>query len=91
MAPALGFAFVLAIASVGWLLAHDVGLSPDRVLVAFVAYQMRLVVPIQGLMGLYTSIASARASSKTSRGIMQLSFTTMASRVVPSSSTSAFA
>jgi ATP-binding cassette subfamily B protein len=32
------------------------------VLVAFVAYQMRLVAPIQGLMGLYTSIASARVS-----------------------------
>ncbi|MGH7676831.1 MAG: ABC transporter ATP-binding protein [Gemmatimonadaceae bacterium] len=31
-------------------------------LVAFVAYQMRLVTPIQGLMGLYTSIASARVS-----------------------------
>lgn len=32
------------------------------VLIAFVAYQMRLVAPIQGLMGLYTSVASARVS-----------------------------
>jgi ATP-binding cassette subfamily B protein len=31
-------------------------------LVAFGAYQMRLVAPIQGLMGLYASIASARVS-----------------------------
>jgi len=31
-------------------------------LVAFIAYQMRLVGPIQGLMGLYASIASARVS-----------------------------
>jgi ATP-binding cassette subfamily B protein len=31
-------------------------------LVAFVAYQMRLLGPIQGLMGLYASIATARVS-----------------------------
>ena len=31
-------------------------------LVAFVAYQMRLAAPIQGLMGLYASIATARVS-----------------------------
>jgi ATP-binding cassette subfamily B protein len=30
--------------------------------VAFMAYQMRLLAPVQGLMGLYTSIASARVS-----------------------------
>jgi len=30
--------------------------------VAFMAYQMRLMAPIQGLMGLYTSLATARAS-----------------------------
>jgi len=30
--------------------------------VAFLAYQMRLLSPIQGLMGLYTNLASARAS-----------------------------
>jgi ATP-binding cassette, subfamily B, bacterial len=33
-------------------------------LVAFVAYQMRLAWPIQALMGLYTSLASARVSLK---------------------------
>jgi ATP-binding cassette subfamily B protein len=33
-------------------------------LVAFVAYQMRLVWPIQALMGLYASLASARVSLK---------------------------
>ena len=31
-------------------------------LVAFIAYQMRLVGPIQGLMGLYASLAAARVS-----------------------------
>ena len=31
-------------------------------LVAFVAYQMRLVAPVQALMGLFTSLASARVS-----------------------------
>ena len=31
-------------------------------LVAFVAYQMRLMGPVQGLMGLYTGIATARVS-----------------------------
>ncbi len=31
-------------------------------LVAFIAYQMRLVWPIQALMGLYASLASARVS-----------------------------
>jgi ATP-binding cassette subfamily B protein len=31
-------------------------------LVAFVAYQMRLVGPIQGMMGLYTNLATARVS-----------------------------
>ena len=31
-------------------------------LVAFVAYQMRLLGPVQGLMGLYSSIATARVS-----------------------------
>ncbi len=30
--------------------------------VAFVAYQMRLLAPVQGLMGLYTSLATARVS-----------------------------
>jgi ATP-binding cassette subfamily B protein len=31
-------------------------------LVAFAAYQVRLLAPVQGLMGLYTSVASARVS-----------------------------
>ena len=31
-------------------------------LVAFMAYQMRLLSPVQGLMGLYTSLATARVS-----------------------------
>ena len=31
-------------------------------LVAFIAYQMRLLSPVQGLMGLYTGIATARVS-----------------------------
>jgi ATP-binding cassette subfamily B protein len=31
-------------------------------LVAFMAYQMRLLSPVQGLMGLYTNLASARVS-----------------------------
>jgi ATP-binding cassette subfamily B protein len=31
-------------------------------LVAFIAYQMRLLAPVQGLMGLYASIATARVS-----------------------------
>lgn len=31
-------------------------------LVAFIAYQMRLVAPVQALMGLFTSLASARVS-----------------------------
>ena len=31
-------------------------------LVAFVAYQMRLLSPVQGLMGIYTSVAAARVS-----------------------------
>jgi ATP-binding cassette subfamily B protein len=30
--------------------------------VAFLAYQMRLMAPVQGLMGIYTNLASARAS-----------------------------
>lgn len=41
-------------------------------LVAFVAYQMRLVQPIQGLMGLYASIASARVSLRRVHEIMDV-------------------
>jgi len=41
-------------------------------LVAFVAYQMRLVTPIQGLMGLYASVASARVSLRRVHEIMDV-------------------
>ena len=54
----MGSAVVLLLG--GWRVIE--GEITIGVLVAFVAYQMRLVVPIQGLMGLYTSIASARVS-----------------------------
>jgi ATP-binding cassette subfamily B protein len=40
-------------------------------LVAFVAYQVRLVGPIQGLMGLYASIASARVSLRRVNEILE--------------------
>ncbi|MGQ0766359.1 MAG: ABC transporter ATP-binding protein [Gemmatimonadota bacterium] len=39
-------------------------------LVAFLAYQMRLLGPVQGLMGLYTSVASARVSLRRVREIL---------------------
>lgn len=39
-------------------------------LVAFVTYQMRLAAPVQGLMGLYASIATARVSLKRVREIL---------------------
>jgi ATP-binding cassette subfamily B protein len=41
-------------------------------LVAFIAYQMRLVTPIQGLMGLYSSIASAKVSLRRVHEIMDV-------------------
>jgi ATP-binding cassette, subfamily B, bacterial len=44
----------------GWRVIH--GTITMGTLVAFVAYQMRLFGPIQGLMGLYTSVATARVS-----------------------------
>jgi ATP-binding cassette subfamily B protein len=44
----------------GWRVIE--GATTLGTLVAFVAYQMRLFGPIQGLMGLYTSIATARVS-----------------------------
>ena len=53
-----GSALVLLLG--GWRVIE--GQITIGVLVAFVAYQMRLVSPIQGLMGLYTSVASARVS-----------------------------
>lgn len=39
-------------------------------LVAFAAYQMRLLAPVQGLMGLYSSIATARVSLRRVQEIM---------------------
>jgi len=39
-------------------------------LVAFVTYQMRLAAPVQGLMGLYASIATARVSLRRVREIL---------------------
>lgn len=39
-------------------------------LVAFVTYQMRLAAPVQGLMGIYASIATARVSLKRVREIL---------------------
>ena len=53
-----GSALVLLLG--GWRVIN--GEITIGVLVAFVAYQMRLTGPIQGLMGLYTSVASARVS-----------------------------
>ncbi|MCA0375599.1 MAG: ABC transporter ATP-binding protein/permease [Gemmatimonadetes bacterium] len=44
----------------GWRVIH--GSMSLGTLVAFAAYQMRLMAPIQGLMGLYTSVATARVS-----------------------------
>jgi len=44
----------------GWRVID--GVISMGTLVAFVAYQMRLFGPIQGLMGLYSSIAAARVS-----------------------------
>jgi len=38
------------------------GLTTLGTFVAFMAYQMRLIGPIQGLMGIYTNLATARAS-----------------------------
>jgi len=38
------------------------GLTTLGTFVAFMAYQMRLMAPVQGLMGIYTNLATARAS-----------------------------
>lgn len=54
----VGSALVLLVG--GWRVIN--GEITIGVLVAFTAYQMRLAGPIQGLMGLYTSVASARVS-----------------------------
>jgi len=44
----------------GWRVIH--GTITMGTLVAFVAYQVRLLGPIQGMMGLYTGVATARVS-----------------------------
>jgi len=44
----------------GWRVIH--GAITMGTLVAFMAYQVRLLGPIQGMMGLYTGIATARVS-----------------------------
>jgi ATP-binding cassette subfamily B protein len=44
----------------GWRVIH--GVITMGTLVAFVAYQMRLFGPVQGMMGLYANIATARVS-----------------------------
>ncbi len=44
----------------GYRVIH--GLTTLGTFVAFMAYQMRLMTPIQGLMGIYTNLATARAS-----------------------------
>jgi ATP-binding cassette subfamily B protein len=55
---ALGSAAVFFVG--GWRVID--GAITMGTLVAFLAYQMRLLGPIQGLMGLYTSVASVRVS-----------------------------
>jgi ATP-binding cassette subfamily B protein len=52
----------------GWRVIH--GTLSLGTLVAFAAYQMRLMSPIQGLMGLYTSLATARVSWRRVREIL---------------------
>ncbi len=44
----------------GWRVVS--GLTTLGTFVAFMAYQMRLMAPVQGLMGIYTNLATARAS-----------------------------
>lgn len=52
----------------GWRVIH--GAISLGTLVAFAAYQMRLLSPVQGLMGLYTSVASAKVSLRRVREIL---------------------
>ena len=58
----LGFGSAIVFLVGGWRVIS--GAITMGTLVAFVAYQMRLVSPIQALMALYTSIATARVSLK---------------------------
>ncbi|HUG27178.1 MAG TPA: ABC transporter ATP-binding protein, partial [Gemmatimonadales bacterium] len=52
----------------GWRVIE--GVITMGTLVAFLAYQMRLTAPVQGLMGIYASIATARVSLKRVREIL---------------------
>jgi len=58
----LGFGSAIVFLVGGWRVIS--GAITMGTLVAFVAYQMRLVSPIQALMALYTSLATARVSLK---------------------------
>lgn len=58
----LGFGSAVVFLVGGWRVIG--GAITMGTLVAFVAYQMRLVSPIQALMALYTSLATARVSLK---------------------------
>ena len=55
----------------GWRVIN--GTITMGTLVAFVAYQMRLLGPVQGLMGLYASIATARVSLRRVHEILDTS------------------
>jgi len=55
----------------GWRVIH--GAITMGTLVAFVAYQVRLLGPIQGMMGLYTGIATARVSLRRVHEILDAS------------------
>lgn len=52
----------------GWRVIE--GVITMGTLVAFVTYQMRLAAPVQGLMGIYASIATARVSLRRVREIL---------------------
>lgn len=52
----------------GWRVIE--GVITMGTLVAFVTYQMRLAAPVQGLMGLYASVATARVSLRRVREIL---------------------
>lgn len=58
----LGFGSAIVFLVGGWRVIS--GAITMGTLVAFVAYQMRLVSPIQAMMALYTSLATARVSLK---------------------------
>lgn len=63
---AVGSGAVLVVG--GWRVIE--GVITMGTLVAFVTYQMRLAAPVQGLMGIYASIATARVSLRRVREIL---------------------